>query len=200
MKTKDNRTNALLAWVALITLACTCGTCRLWPPSFLSEAEATAQAVKLTAEGLATEIGESDFMTTLQAFATQDISSWLATAQVLITQEGSQLIATAQAVATQGAIPISSLPSDIPVVEEGRTELFGSRSLISYSTTLDYHQVVVFYSTEMPANGWEPVPQGTFETDQATVLSFTKAERTAIVTISQVPSEGKTFVTISINE
>jgi hypothetical protein len=151
-----------------------------------------------TAQIVATQFGDSAFMQTAQAFVTQEAPGLLETGQALVTEQGPHVIETAKALASQ--IPSSSgvAPSDIPIIQGEREDLFTSQEMVSYTTTIEYAQVLEFYKTEMPANGWIKRDKGTVETGNVSILYYEKSGQTATITISKNPANGKTVVLINI--
>lgn len=170
------------------------------------------RALASQAQGLATSVEESGFLKTAQAFATEEGSQFLATgralatraeesgiletAQAFATAEGSSLLATARVVATQG-VKTGTAPEDIPVVEEDTiVNFYGSESLVSYLTSLDFETVLNFYENQMPANGWQATSEISVETNSVARMKYEKGERTADILVNVNPLDQKTMVTI----
>jgi hypothetical protein len=173
-------------------------------------------ALASQARGLATSVEESGFLKTAQALATGEGGQLLATAQALATQakergvletaqafateEGSSLLATVRVAATQG-VRTGSAPEDIPVVEEDTiVNFYGSESVVSYLTSLDFESVLDFYENEMPANGWQATSQVTVETNAVARMKYGKVERTADILVNVNPLDQKTMVTILLQD
>ena len=106
------------------------------------------------------------------------------------------LEATAQALA-EGFEP-GEIPPDIPVVEAPNENLFSSKSLVTYGTSMSFDTVLAFYQKEMPANQWNPKGEGDVFSDNIAILNFTKPNRDAVVTLSFDSENNKTTVLISI--
>lgn len=174
------------------------------------------RALASQAQGLATAVEESGFLKTAQALATEEGGQFLATARAIATQaeesgvletaqafataEGSSLLATVRVVATQG-VKTGAAPEDIPVVEEDSiVNFYGSESVVSYLTALDFETVLVFYENEMPANGWQATSQITVETNSVARMKYGKGERTADILVNVNPLDQKTMVTILLQE
>lgn len=204
--TPKHLTIALLLGL-LLSVALACG-----PLSGITEragsAQQTAQAAISGAKEFATQ--SSQLIGTAQAFATQN-PSLVSTAQSFITNEGPALMATAQAVATQhpGLLETAqaaieqgasgaNLPANIPLPPGDVDILFSTGEILSLSTGLDLKTVLEFYRVEMVANGWTPVADGSFETEQSAVLNFTQAGRNASVTISSGMDEDKTYIIVNV--
>jgi hypothetical protein len=85
-------------------------------------------------------------------------------------------------------------PTDVPIIEGGE-ELMSSKGLITYTTDKELREVVSFYQTNMPANGWvkgeEKIEEDTAE------LVFQKDTRKATISIDTIPFMGTT-VSITI--
>jgi len=91
------------------------------------------------------------------------------------------------------------IPSDIPVVEDPKENLFGSENVVSYLTPFDFDSVLAFYQEEMPNNGWVPKDDSVIA-DEAALLYYEKADREATVTLSYTPLDNKTAVLILIQD
>ncbi len=151
-----------------------------------------------TAKALVTEAGESGLVETMQALATQKGPGLEQTLQALATDQGPALKATAQAVLTQvPSIPHQS-PQDIPLIEGEKENLVLLEDTISYLTPLPFSEVVSFYKSQMPAQGWTLKPDETLESQNTVILTYEKDTRTATLTISPNPAAHKTTVVIYI--
>ena len=160
----------------------------------VQEVQNTAQAAAEQIQELATQAPE--IMQTVQVLATQ-APELLDTAQAFAT-ENPGIEQTAIAVATEG-FSMGEAPADIPVVDRTTvTNFFGSADVVSYSTTLDFQSVVSFYKTEMPNNGWSADPSTTFEQGETVILTYTKPDSTATLTVTVNPSDQSTIVAIVI--
>jgi len=168
---------------------------------------ATARAIATAAEGsgfiqtvqaMATEVGESGFLETAQAFATEQGPGLVETARAVATQQGPGILETLQALATRGALTLGDAPADIPLAGEDRSNYIGTNQLVSYFTPLTFQDVLIFYQTQMPANGWTPIEQGSSVTTNLATLNYTKAERFTTVTLMPNPLDNQTIVTITI--
>ena len=166
-----------------------------------------------TAQALATQAGESGFLETAQAFATEQGPRLLGTAQAIATEEGPRLIETAralatqegprmrktaQAIATKAAVTFGEAPPDIPVVGGDKENFIGSSEMVSYITPLPLEQTLEFYKREMPAIGWNELPDGWFESDNLAVLNYFKPDRFVSITLSTIPIGDQTIVMITI--
>lgn len=91
-------------------------------------------------------------------------------------------------------------PDDIPIMADA-VDTTSFSGITSYGSPTAFADVVAFYKTQMPANGWtEDASSGTFATDDFTTLSFTKEGRTASITITADSSSGETTVLIQVSE
>ena len=151
-----------------------------------------------TAQVVATQIGDSKFMQTAQAFVTQEAPGLLETAQAVITKQGPYVIETAKALATQIPSNSGQAPSDIPIIQGNKEDLFTSKETVTYTTPVEYAKVLDFYKTEMLANGWLKREEGTVETGNVSVLYYEKPGQIATITISKNPANDKTVVLIYI--
>jgi hypothetical protein len=167
VKTKAFRMWWLMAGFMLTAIACSCGAV-----TQATEGLETAQAISTQAQGLATDIEESGIVETAQAAATAGLFETAAAA-------GTQIDG-----ATSGEVP-----DDIPIFEpnSGVQVISG---VISYQALGDLATVTAFYKTEMVNNGW------TLDQDYVQVLSFTKGDRTASMTLTD--AQGSTFVGIQV--
>lgn len=140
-----------------------------------------AQQIATQVGDITTQVSIEELSTTMEAFATE------------MPIEGLQ--ATAEAV-TEGLQP-GEAPPDIPVVAE-TSNLYTSKDLVSFTTSLPYDQVVDFYKEQMPLNEWLLAESGNVESPSASILNFDKPQRRAIVTISANPLNAETVVLITI--
>lgn len=89
---------------------------------------------------------------------------------------------------------IGAAPDDIPLVEP-RDELLMSPARIVYTTPQAYGAVLEVYQGDMPANGWQPLPDSFLSADFSR-MHYTKAERTATVTVSKSTENTKVEIVI----
>jgi len=172
------------------------------------DTQQTAQAVLTQAESLATQSGP--LLETARAAVTQ-IPGYIQTAQVIATR-GAPVLATLKAVATEHpgimetavalathGFGVGEPPSDIPLLEESQMQnYFATEQLVTYYTALDYPTVLDMYKTQMPANGWQPIPEETHEYANAATLTYTKEGRTAVINLSFSTMNYTTVVVINI--
>jgi hypothetical protein len=157
-----------------------------------------------TAQAFATEEGPG-LLATAQAFATEQGPEMLETAQALLTQEGPGLVQTGQALLTQVVIATpgpgdpgtAGVPADIPLVESDQQDFTHITGSISYSTGENVESTLQFYETQMPANGWSKVQEGSLATEQGAVLNYTKDDRRVTILLSLLPATGRTQVLIT---
>ncbi len=81
-------------------------------------------------------------------------------------------------------------PTDVPIIEGGE-EIMSSKGLITISTDKELREVVDFYESQMPANGWAKV-DGKVEEDSAELV-FQKEARKATISIDSIPFIGTTI-------
>lgn len=170
-------------------------------------------AIRGTVEAFATEQGPA-IQETVAAFATQQVPAFLDTAeafataqgpgaqqtlQAVATEQGPAVQTTAEALATEIAQMVGDLPPDIPLAEEDPEGLVASSDLVTYNTKLPLAEVIQFYETQMPANGWTPNEDEHLYADYAVFLSFSKENRQATVAISAIPGSEQTTVVIAIS-
>jgi len=151
-----------------------------------------------TVQNLATEVDESGILATVQAIATEQGPVILGTVQAFATQEGPALIATVQAVATEFSENQGTIPEDIPVIDSSAEQLVANSRLISYQTAIPFINVVDFYRIEMPLNEWLEQENGSFVAGNTAVLVFNKNNRSATVTLSTNPLNDHTIVLITV--
>lgn len=176
MKKNKFRIGWVMALLALVTMACTCG--------LLSGLGQAGNALQ-TAQSLATGVATSGILETAQAIATEgENSPYVLTAEALATQVGSG----------GGGVSFGEAPPDIPVIED-HDQFFGSNDVVTYFTKVDYKTALEFYKKEMPAHEWKEA-DGSTETDNTAVLYYDKPDRKATVTISA--PVGQTTVQILI--
>jgi hypothetical protein len=190
MRTQTKSIYALVAvLVATTTLACGLfANVR----EKVSTAKGTAQAFVTEVKGLATE--GQELVGTAQAFATEN-PGLLQTAEAFITEQPG-VLETAQAFATQG-VSADQIPEDIPLPPEDQiNNYYGTSSMASFSTDLDFQSVLDFYKTEMVANGWEYEESSSYESEGNAVLTYSRSDRTATAIISNI--SGTTTVLITV--
>src|SRR4030042_3683858 len=173
-----------------------------------------AQSVDQTAQALRTEVGGigaagSSLISTAQALETQH-SGVLETAKAIPTQVA-PVISTIQAVATNNPglvqtaqsfieqeIPTGEPPLDIPIYNREQAQnFFGSSQYIFYITGTEYTQILDFYMTEMPNNGWQYQEDASHQFTNAAQLIFSKDNRTTTINLSINPLNSTTVVVIS---
>jgi len=174
-----------------------------------------AQTVEQTAQALSTEFGgivtaSGSLLETARALETQH-PGVVETAKALASQ-GAPVISTIQAVGTSNPglvqtaqafinkeLPSGMPPADIPIINPDQAQnYFGSGQYIIYSTPTDYNQVVDFYKTEMPNNGWQYLLSDSHEYENAAQLNYFKESGVATINISYNPLNYTTAVVISI--
>jgi hypothetical protein len=160
----------------------------------------TGQEIATQVQGMATQFGDSGIMQTALALATKfDESGLMETMQVMVTQipgQNADIQATVNTVLTQGAY--GEAPSNIPVMDAQLTYFFGSPSLVSYTTPLDFQYVHNFYRAEMPKHGWEDGDTTKVETSTSVKMPFQNTDQRATVTITINPANNETIVLINI--
>jgi hypothetical protein len=182
----------------------------------LSGVQQKATTVIETANTLQTEVGGvisagSSIINTAEAFGTQH-PGILETSKAIATQ-GAPLLSTIQAVSTnnpgliqtaqaivQQEIPTGEPPSDIPVIDRDQLhDYFGSSQYIFYTSPNQYADVLQFYETEMPNNGWQLDQNASHDYSNAAQLVYEKDNRTATVNLSLNPLNNTTVVVINIS-
>jgi len=173
-----------------------------------------ARSVDQTAQALRTEVGGvvaagSSLIRTAQALETQH-PGVLETAKAIPTQVA-PVISTIQAVATSNPglvqtaqsfieqeIPTGEPPIDIPIYHREQAQnFFGSSQYIFYITPTEYTQILDFYMTEMPNNGWQYKEGDSHQFANAAQLIFVKDNQTATINLSANPLNNTTVVVIS---
>ena len=174
----------------------------------VSSVEQTAQALRTDVGGIITAGGS--LINTAQALETQH-PGVLETIKALATH-GAPMISTIQAVATDNPglvqtaqafveqeIPTGEPPTDIPIFNRDQIgNYFGSSQYIFYISPTDYEQVLDFYKTQMPNNGWQYLESDSHEFANAAQLNYYKDNRTATINLSFNPLNNTTVVVISI--
>jgi hypothetical protein len=154
------------------------------------------------AKQLATQVDFSQLETTMEAISTEVQESGLQeTVQAMVTtapEDLGDLQATAEAV--QEGFGGGETPADIPVVEGVTDNFYGSKDVVSYFTAIDFSEVLDYYQQQMPLNGWEEKQSESIIAGDTAVLHYEKPDRTAIVTLSVNPVDGKTIVMVTILE
>ena len=166
-----------------------------------------------TASSLTSSQG-ADIFATVEAFSTTEGEKFKATLGAFATQEGGQIPGTLQAMLQNNDIPATieaylgeiqqplseDIPEDIPLVNsQNINKLFKTPQLITYTTTMDYDDVISFYKTQMPSMGWIGLERGTTEMDAFTFLKFSKKDREASISIYKNQLGKSTIVIISIS-
>lgn len=174
-----------------------------------------AQTAGQTAITLRTEVGGvvnagSSLIKTAQAIATE-YPGVLETAKAIATK-GAPVISTIQAVATyspglvqtaqaviEQEIPTGEPPTDVPIINRDQVQnYFGSNQYIFYTSPTQYLQVLEFYKTEMPNNGWQYLQNDSNEYANAAQLNYFKDTRTATINLSLNPLNNTTVVVINL--
>jgi hypothetical protein len=88
---------------------------------------------------------------------------------------------------------------DIPVLEADQiSNLITNESLVTYSTSVNYQEVLAFYQTQMINYGWEAIPASSYQLENAAVLMYQNIDRQATVSIAFNSLNNSTLVIISI--
>lgn len=171
-------------------------------------AEQTANALRTDVSGIVNAGG--GLIKTAQAIATQH-PSVLETVKAIATK-GAPVLSTIQAVATYNPglvqtaqailnkeVPTGEPPSDIPILYRDQTQnFFGASQYILYTSPTPYSQVLEFYKTEMPNNGWQFLESESHEYANAAQLNYSKDIRTSTINLSLNPLNNTTVVVINI--
>ncbi len=188
--------SAFLAATLLVLASLACNTIT---GGGLNNAQATANAV-LTA-GVS-----GDFAATADAAK--------ATADALVNSAGEQTATpkpteggitppdateTPAGVATDSSGIGDEPPSDVPIIDAKNSNLVASAQFVSYQTDADYKTAVSFYKDGMSKNGWTLDANASFESDTASIMDFTKDNRTATVTITPDTTTKTTIILITIS-
>ncbi len=148
-----------------------------------------------TAEALGTQ--HPGIIETVKGVATQG-APLLSTIQAAATNNPG-LVETAQAI-VQKEIPTGEPPADIPVMNRDQSNsYFGTSQYIFYISPNPYPDVLQFYKTEMPSNGWQYLESDSHEYANAAQLKYQKDNRTATIDLSLNPLNNTTVVVININ-
>lgn len=151
-----------------------------------------------TAQAVATQVQDSGLAKTALALVTQEVPGLMATAMSVATMQGPGALETVQAYVTE--IAQTTPAPDIPVVDGDKDLYFQSGSLVSYLTSLPFHQVLEFYKTQMPAYGWTKLDQDWFESNAAANLTYEKDNRITSVSLGNSPGSDQTLVLIMIKQ
>ena len=89
------------------------------------------------------------------------------------------------------------LPEDIPLMADAKVDAVMG-GLIMCSTTSSVEDVVAFYQTEMPANGWTENTDAAYSMEGVAGLEFTKEGRKASLMISYDEENKKTNIMITV--
>ncbi len=181
------------------SLACNAVTNALGGGNAQKDAQATADAVLTEAASQLNGVeatAEEIFPT---AEATLDLGN-LDTPEVSETEAGGTDNG-GEATATEDTLGFGTAPADIPVMTTGANEnMFASEALVSYLSSESLQDVTAFYKEQMPANDWKLVPESSSETTDVVILTYDKANRTALVTLSIDTSSNKAVVLIAISQ
>lgn len=151
-----------------------------------------------TAQALATNASAHPLVPTIEAALTEQGPALQATLQSFATSEGPVLESTAQALLTQIPNALNTTPQDIPPFEGEQENLVETNDTISFITPISIKDVLNFYKNKMPDYGWSFSPKESTESNIANVLTYTKDNRVATITISINPNDQKTIVLIYI--
>ncbi len=172
-------------------------------------AEETVGALKTDVGGFVAAGGS--LINTAEALATQN-PGILGTVQAVATQ-GAPLLSTIEAVATynpglvqtaqaiiQKEVPTGEPPTDIPILNRDQVnDYFGASQYIFYTAPNAYSEVLKFYQTAMPDNGWQYLETESHEYANAAQLKYSKDTRTATINLSLNPLNNTTVVVINIS-
>jgi uncharacterized protein YoxC len=170
--------------------------------------EETTQALRTEVAGIVTAGGS--LIQTAQALETEH-PGILETVNSITTQ-GAPMISTIQAVGTNNPglvqtaqalviqeIPTGEPPTDIPIFNRDQAvNYFGSSQYIFYISPTEYTQVLEFYKTQMPDNGWQYLESDSHEYANAAQLNYYKDNRISTINLSINPLNSTTVIVISI--
>ncbi len=154
------------------------------------------EGVLETAQALATTASAHPLIPTVEAALTEQGPSLQATLQSFATNEGPVLESTAQALLTQIPNALNTKPQDIPPFEGEQENLVETNDTVSFITPVSIKDVLKFYKNKMPDYGWNFSPKESTESNIANVLTYTKNNRLATITITINPNDQKTIVLI----
>jgi len=192
-------TLALFLFLAIFTVACVCPVTELI--NRLVEEKFNAYSTSLvttyttmpaisgpsaTLEATATPIPPEDLLETAQAVGSPSPTA----GGFAGTQPAGGAPGAAETPAGEGA------PPDIPLVDKTE-KFFASPDLVSYLTPIAYPDVLEFYKSAMPMNGWKRVGASAVEFEDMAILMYQKLNRTATVNLTPM-EDGKTTVLIQI--
>jgi hypothetical protein len=205
MMLRNKSTYIVILVLMVSTLACS-----------LSGLQKKATNAEKTAGALETDVGGivaagGSIINTAEALATQN-PGILGTVKAVATQ-GAPLLGTIEAVATynpglvqtaqaiiQKEIPTGEPPTDLPLINRNQVnDYIGASQYIFYTTPNAYSEVLKFYQTEMPNNGWMYNETESHEYANAAQLKYGKDNRTVTINISLNPLNNTTVVVININ-
>ena len=162
----------------------------------------TAQSVATDFEGLATDIDLGSIATDidLEGIATDiDLGAVATEIGDLATQvEEEGVLETMQAEMTALPDLTGEKPEDIPVMEGDIMGLVGTAEFVTYIIKTSFQDVVDFYETQMPANGWVKVEVESELGEEFARLVYEKGGRKAIVNIADIPFVDQVSVAIEI--
>lgn len=201
---KNKRIYLLISLLLASSLACSLSSTR----QQVQSAAETASSIKNKIVGVV-DTGSS-LINTAQALASQH-PGILETAQAVATQ-GAPVISTVQAVATNSPglvqtaqaliaqeIPTGEPPSDIPLLAQDQVyNYFGSSQYIFYTTPASYPQVLAFYQSQMPEQGWQLNQTDSHYYAQASELVYSKDTRTVTMNLSFNPLNNNSVIVIDI--
>jgi len=187
IKQHKMRLGAGVAVMALVSMACTCGSLT----SGLGQAQGSLQ----TAEAMATGIATSGVVETVQAIATDDAATEAAGGDATATPGGDVVIGATADVSGGGNVDLGGAPDNIPVMD-GAQNVISAAGTVTYTTSSDLKSVEDFYKSNMTAKGWTesqaPVELG----GQIATLTYTNDTQQAVVAITS--SGGQTQVAIAV--
>ncbi|GAB4529853.1 MAG: hypothetical protein Fur0018_16690 [Anaerolineales bacterium] len=162
--------------------------------------QAVTQGYYATAEAIASQ-QSSGIAATIQALATQAAGeNYPATVQAFIATQGPEAQETMRAAATQAAEFFSGIPpADVPILPGETTQFLANDNIVSYLTATAYQDAIAFYKAQLPANGWEPGFPSAVESEQGTILRYSKPGRTLTATIGVNEDHTKTLIVIVID-
>ena len=153
----------------------------------------TAESVATEIEGLATDVNIDDLATKI------DLGSIATEVGDIATQiEDSGALETMQAQMTALPTMLGEKPEDIPVMEGETLGVVSTAKFVTYVIKASFQDVVDFYASQMPANGWTKVEVESETGGEYARLVYEKDGRKAIVNIAVIPFMDQTSVAIEI--
>lgn len=186
MNKRKMQMRAVVAVLALVTMACTCGGFT----SGLSQAQGQLQ----TAEALATGVATSGVVETVEALATDAAATEAAGGDATATPGGDVVIGATED--TSGNVTVGGAPDNIPVMD-GAQNLVSASGSVVYSVSADLKTAEDFYKQGMTDKGWTEAEAPVELAGQIATLTYSNDTQKAVIALTSTGTDTQVAIAVT---